>query len=80
MHVVGFLTRSRSAWAEYNLFPIKSNIAELAGTLGQQMLQLGGDALAFGSRTPGLEGILQAWESSPLIGFEPGANGVFIAF
>ena len=38
-----------------------------------------GDELAFGGRTPGLRGVVQSLESSSLVGFEPGANGMFIA-
>jgi hypothetical protein len=59
--------------------PAVLNIAEVAGTLGQQALKLGRDVLAFGGRTPGLRGVLKPWESKSLIGFEPGADGVFIA-
>ena len=53
--------------------------AEVAWTLGQQALKVCGDELAFGGRTPGLRGVVQSLESSSLVGFEPGANGVCIA-
>ena len=59
--------------------PAVLNRAKMARTVGQQVLKLCGDALAFGGRTPGLRGVVKAWESSRLVGFEPGANGVFIA-
>jgi hypothetical protein len=39
---------------------------------------LGGNALAFRGRPAGLWSVLQPWEASGLIGFEPGANGMFI--
>ena len=53
--------------------------AEVAWTLGQQALKVCGDELAFGGRTPGLWGVVKSLESSSLVGFEPGANGVCIA-
>jgi len=59
--------------------PALLNIAEVAGTLGSQALKVCGDALAFGGRTPGLGGVVKSLESSRLVGFEPGAHGVFIA-
>jgi hypothetical protein len=43
------------------------------------VLQLCGDLLAFGGWPPGLRGVLKPWESSRLVGFEPGANGMLIA-
>jgi hypothetical protein len=59
--------------------PAVLNRAKEAWTLGQQALKLCGDALAFGGRTPGVRGVLKALESSSLVGFEPGANGVCMA-
>jgi hypothetical protein len=53
--------------------------ADVAGTLGSQALKVCGDALAFGGWTSGLGGVGQSWESSRLVGFEPGAHGVFMA-
>jgi hypothetical protein len=59
--------------------PAVLNIAEVARTLGQQVLKVCSDALAFGGRTPGLRGIVKSLESRGLVSFEPGTNGVFIA-
>ena len=59
--------------------PAILDIAEVAGTLGQQVLKLGRDVLAFGGRTPGLRGVLKSWESRSWVSLEPGADGVFIA-
>ena len=59
--------------------PAGLTIAEVAGTLGQQALKVGRDDLTCGGRTPRLRGMLQSWESSRLVGFEPGAKGRFIA-
>ena len=59
--------------------PALLNRAEVAWTLGQQALKVCGNALGFGGRTPGLRGVVQSLESRSLVGFEPGANRVFIA-
>jgi hypothetical protein len=55
------------------------NVAEVAGTLGQQALKVGGDELAFGGRTPGLRGVVKSLQSRRLVSFEPGTNSVLIA-
>jgi hypothetical protein len=59
--------------------PAVLNVAKVAGTLGQQRLELGRDVLTFGGWPPKLRGVLQSWESSRLIRVEPGADGVCIA-
>ena len=59
--------------------PALLNIAQVTWALSQQVLKLCGDTLALRGWPSGLRGVLQPWEPSCLIGFEPGANGVFIA-
>ena len=59
--------------------PARLKRAAVAGTLGSQVLKLGGDLLACGGRPSGVRGVLKPWESSRLVGFEPGAYGMFMA-
>jgi hypothetical protein len=59
--------------------PTIFNVAKVAGTVGEELLEVGRDALPGGGRPPRLGGVLQPWEASGPIRLEPGANRVLVA-
>jgi hypothetical protein len=69
----------REIMAEEVHRPARLHRTEVAGTLGSQGLKRCGDLLAFGGWPSGGRRVLKPWESSRLVGFEPGAHGMCIA-
>jgi hypothetical protein len=59
--------------------PTVFNVAKVAGTVGEELLALGSDALPDEGRPSRLGRVLEPWEASGAIRLEPGANGVLIA-
>jgi hypothetical protein len=59
--------------------PAVFNRAEMAGTVGEELLDLGGDTLPCGGRPSRWGRVMQPPEASAPIRLELGANGVLVA-
>ena len=59
--------------------PALFSIAEVAGTVGEELRDLYGNALAFCGGAPRLGGIVEPCKALGAIRLEPGANGMLVA-
>jgi hypothetical protein len=59
--------------------PAIFNVAKVARTVGEELLDVGRDTLPCGGRPPRLGRVVERCEASGAIRLEPRANGVLVA-